>query len=376
MRSIRQADSPCGGKLSGGQILRSIMECAGRDWDCQERLIRSVMKFQAQEYKTGECPSTMKDFPGKGRGLVANRDIKEGEIVGFYPVDWFLNGRDHKGLITGKPEGPIPIQDQHTWSMYQGLCGDGNREHEPENYTKTADEIIENNGIITKMLETYGYTFHGDEMEETDLWRGYQDMCSESWADPRLKHKNDWMNIHFGNDGIFCLNQTKEEYIIKCHDNAQAVQDWRFDDIISNVMLDYVAVALRDIKEGEEISDSYGPDYWWNGRLSKSDEANIDKSNRGKVKKYKAKKKKAEKDRRHAWHTLIQTVVGTYNELPEEHEDYPGPRELWEPEIEGGGITGMTLMIATRTDGSVCLAQNPKVQQHVRDYATRQLQTQ
>ena len=317
LKSLRET---YGGRLPAPAVLRVVMDCALRDHENQRFFIQSVMMAQNDgDWMKDECPVKIADIPGKGRGLVAKRDIKAGELCGIYPVDWVIYGDQHWDYIKKRPREArkdglkLPFEDQHTWSMYNALLGSGDLFNE-ENYKMVEGLIRDNGGIITKELETYGYTSHGKTGPESQRWRGYEDLVSETWAHPKIKHPNPWAIIHMGNDGVYHPGITKEEY--NRENNKHGLKSTNGDSAV-NINLDFISVAVRDIKEGEEIQDSYGENYWFNGIVTKDMEASLDRKNKGRVKKHKAKYKKMDANRKRMWRTLHDTVMSSY---PEEDE--------------------------------------------------------
>jgi hypothetical protein len=322
LQSLRET---YGGRLPAPAVLRAVMDCALRDHENQRFFIKSVMRAQNDEkWCVDECPIKIADIPGKGRGLVAKRDIKEGEIVGLYPVDWVMYGDQHFDYIKKKPNecrkqgGKLPFEDQHTWNMYNALLGTGDLYNE-ENFNLIEGMIRDNDGIITKELETYGYTSHGKTAPENEQWRGYEDLVSETWAHPKIKHPNPWAIIHMGNDGVYYPGITKEEYKAENSRNGLSAIP---GDFAVNINLDFVSIAVRDIKAGEEIQDSYGENYWFNGIVTKDMEATLDRKNKGRVKKHKARYKKMDKDRKESWRTLHDLIMRSYNDEDEIHKIY------------------------------------------------------
>ncbi len=78
--------------------------------------------------------------------------------------------------------------------------------------------------------------------------------------------------------------------------------------------LDFVSVATRDIKKGEEVTTTYGSGYWFHGKVSEHDKAVVDKKNRGRVKKLKNKKKKFQADRLEKWNQFLWRLSETYED--------------------------------------------------------------
>ena len=320
-----------GGSIPPIYILRPLMGCATRNHESQKVMIDSV-QFTQNQPGGDQCPIKVADIPDKGRGLIAKRDIKMGEVVGIYPVDWVMPGELHSKHIQAQPIVPgmkasekrWPFTDAHTWSMYNGLLGHGDP-YNPESAEMIEKEIKENKGVVPKTLETYGYTSHGDPAPETEQWRGSEDLVSECWAHPFVNHKNKWAVIHYGNDGLYKPGITKEEYDADGEKHRQQVlmnESGTTGPQPTNINLDFLCIATRDIAEGEEIQDAYGSNYWFNGVMTKDMEASVDKKNKGKLKKYKAKYKKYDTERKMRWRMLNKLVLSSYDKEDPIHQAY------------------------------------------------------
>jgi hypothetical protein len=341
MKSMREL---YGGRLSAPVVLRMVMEPAMMDHKSQRSFIQSVMRIQNNgDWGKGQCPVKVADIPGKGRGLVAKRDIKEGELVGIYPVDWVIYGDQHQEWIKKQPrERPdmkMPFEDQHTWSMYNGLLGEGDL-YNKENFNMMEQSIRDNEGVITKELETYGYTCLGQEAEDSEKWRGYDDVTSETWAHPKINHPNEWAVIHMGNDGLYTPGMTKDDY-------AELNKGCKTDGPV-NINLDFICIAVRDIKAGEEIQDSYGENYWFNGIVTKDMDACLDRKNKGRVKKFKAKYKKHDETRKGLWKKLHDAILRSYDPEQDIHQLYEEDRLSFHIFVNDDGKTSLGQMLRTQ----------------------------
>lgn len=339
MKSMRELYD---GKLPAPVVLGMVMASAMKDHKAQRTFIQSVMKTQnCGDWGKGQCPVKVAYIPGKGRGIVAKRDIKEGEFVGIYPVDWVIYGDQHYEWIKKQPrerEGlKLPVEDQHTWSMFNGLLGHGDLFNK-ENFDKMEQSIRDNEGVITKELETYGYTCHGQDAQESEKWRGYEDYTSECWACPNIKHPNEWAVIHMGNDGIYNCGMTKDDY--------EKVSEGSKGDV--NINLDFISVAVKDIKAGEEIQDSYGVNYWFNGLVTKDMDACLDRKNKGRVKKYKANYKKHDQKRKGMWKMLHDAVLRSYDPDQDIHQLYEEDRLSFHIYVNDDGKTSLGQMVRTQ----------------------------
>lgn len=343
------------GRLPAPIVLQIVMEPAMKDHKSQRSFIQSVMKTQNQgDWGKGQCPIKVADIPGKGRGLVAKRDIKEGELVGLYPVDWVIYGDQHQEWIKKQPRErngmKLPFEDQHTWSMFNGLLGEGDL-YNKENFNMMEQSIRDNEGVITKELETYGYTCHGQDAEDSEKWRGYDDYTSETWAHPKINHPNEWAVIHMGNDGLYTPGMTKDDYERRAKLNKGP--RWRSSDRKCgpvNINLDFISVAVRDIKAGEEIQDSYGENYWFNGIVTKDMDACLDRKNKGRVKKFKANYKKHDEKRKEMWKMLHDVILRSYDPEQDIHQLYEEDRLSFHIFVNDDGKTSLGQMVRQMND--------------------------
>ena len=103
-----------------------------------------------------------------------------------------------------------------------------------------------------------------------------------------------------------------DEANMKHIDELEKNSDWHEEAV--NTTLEFISVATRNIKKGEEICDTYGGGYWFNGKVNQHQMANLDRSNRGRVKKFKKKRKEFETFRKEAWYQMLDVTAKAYEE--------------------------------------------------------------
>jgi hypothetical protein len=311
----------------GHIIMRSILAIAHRTHEEQEHFIKSVMELQADgDWRKGECPCEI-GATKYGKGIIATKDITAGDVIGIYPVDLYMPGSLYHKMVDSKPHfsaddgvaptKAFPFMDQHVWGVFTANLGITNP-HEPESDVFIRESIVDNGGILPQKLESYGYTCHGAKLPVDQQWRdNFDDYVTEGWAHPDIKHKNEWALIHMGNDGLFNKDtmESVEDYDeanMKHIDELEKNSDWHEEAV--NTTLEFISVATRNIKKGEEICDTYGGEYWFNGKVNQHQMANLDRSNRGRVKKFKKKRKEFETFRKEAWYQMLDVTAKSYEE--------------------------------------------------------------
>lgn len=143
-----------------------------------------------------------------GRGLYASCDCRKGDLLTCYPGD---------ALVI------IPDSDKEDWTILWG-------------------DHVEEEHAIDKLM---GYILHAvqDEYGVVGL--------------PSLDQDPAYAG-HFANDGASeppVSTEALAPYVIESSERANAMhKDWMSSHMVT--------VATRDIKEGEEIFVTYGPEYW------------------------------------------------------------------------------------------------------------------
>jgi len=182
-----------------------------------------------------------------GKGLFASRDIKRGELIAYYPMDWVADSH----LCPIQDNGDPYSTEQQKWICIQNgaIIGYGNP-NMPDDAERIMNENREAAGGVSNRLMDYGYSFAG------------QDGYVHIWGDPECKHKNSWFRGHIINDGAYHKGQTQDGYD-KMFQEAQCGDANKI-----NCRLSTRITADRDIKKGEEILTAYGSDYWFGGIMS------------------------------------------------------------------------------------------------------------
>ena len=183
-----------------------------------------------------------------GEGLFATRDIKQGELISYYPMDWVSDSR------LCPPQGddkPYSLSHQK-WicSQNAGIIGYGNDYDKQGNPQRIIKELRESEGRMTHRINDYGFSFSGD------------DGSVHIWGDPLAKQPNSWFRGCMINDGAYFVGQTPEGY--RKEFMKMTVND---KDSKCNTRLSTRMIASRDIKKGEEIFTVYGEQYWFGGAL-------------------------------------------------------------------------------------------------------------
>lgn len=183
-----------------------------------------------------------------GNGLFASRDIKQGELISYYPMDWVS---DSHLCPTNDNNEPYSI-DQQKWICIQnaGIIGYGNPHDKQGNPERILKELREAEGRMTHRINDYGFSFSGED--------GYVHI----WGDPLTKQPNSWFRGCIANDGGYFIGQTPEGY--RKEFMKMTVND---KNSKCNTLLNTRMTATRDIKKGEEILTIYGEDYWFGGSI-------------------------------------------------------------------------------------------------------------
>ncbi len=226
-----------------------------------------------------------------GKGVFATRDIKKGELIAYYPMDWVS---DSRLCPSNNQDEPYSI-DHQKWICIQnaGIIGYGNPHDKQGNPERILAELREAEGRMTHRINDYGFSFAGED--------GYVHI----WGDPLVNQPNSWFRGCMINDGGYFVGQTPEGY--KKEFLKMELGD---SDSKCNTKLSTRMIASRDIKEGEELLTIYGCEYWFGGAMTQEgDEKPIDedcnyqphdaivirdafnKCNKGQKKKAKEKKK-------------------------------------------------------------------------------------
>jgi len=252
-----------------------------------------------------EAPTVIKNSK-YGRGVFASKDIKKGDLIAYYPMDWVSDS-------TLCPKNEKPFTDgEIKWICLQnaGVLGYGNPYDKQGNPQRILDELYEAEGRITPRINDYGFSFASD------------DGAVHIWGDPLCEQPNSWFRGCLINDGAYHPKQTEEGYM-------KEFEKMGYSKLLSkcNTRLATRMIASRDIKKGEEILTYYGEEYWFGKGQVRDGKGNCDHNcrhhvvnltSKGQKKKAKDKKKRQQ---------LVQNA--TFKELRE------GLLQRAQNEIEG-----------------------------------------
>ncbi len=224
-----------------------------------------------------------------GRGVFASRDIKEGELIAYYPMDWVS---DTKLYPKKKDNKTSYSTDQMKWICLQnaGIIGYGNPYDKAGNPERIMKELREEEGRMAHRINDYGFSFSS------------KDGGVHIWGDPLCHQPNSWFRGCIVNDGAYHTDQTKEGY---CKEFNDMVMCRRFSKC--NTRLSTRMTATRNIKKGEEIMTVYGEDYWFGGGENTEEGGDrqwfsrhhlLNLKSKGQKKKFKALKKAMVKNQR------------------------------------------------------------------------------
>lgn len=149
---------------------------------------------------------------GGGRGLFANCDCREGDLLTCYPGDALV-------FADGDNEEDWKIQ----WADHVDVMYRSNELHEDQR------------GYVVQATDDVGIFGHS-QLDKDSAYLG-----------------------HFCNDGATSIPTSTEElasYVLESQDGANASHEGLCND--SHM----VTVAIKPIRKGQEVFVSYGPDYW------------------------------------------------------------------------------------------------------------------
>lgn len=222
----------------------------------QEELIRrTILSTRLLHLNLNRSRLAESTLDGAGRGLFATENIGEGEIITCYPGDALF-------CDYSEEETEVDYEDDDEDSHYADKVARW-REHvrtlspiwgEHVNVKGRMEKDAVNDGIEESSippLTSYAvsvddvYTVMG--MPNLDKDPAYYGHFANDGAGHLILEKG---------DGSMGVEECISEYFIESIDVSNAMQR------PLDGGLHMVAVALRDIKDGEEILMTYGPDYW------------------------------------------------------------------------------------------------------------------
>ena len=204
------------------------------------------------------APSKIK---GAGRGLFAAEDIKKGHVITCYPGDALL--REPPSLDIDEEE-YFDIEEDDYEAMDEVVLWGS---HVPQS-ERWDDDVVFDGSESKPPLTSYAVTVNDEysvmghpEIDTDPAYSGhfandgaghlaYQMPGSASTIEASLELGLDTESSEFG------VEDNIAAYVLKSLDIANAIHQPIADE------LHMITVARRDIKKGEEIMVTYGPDYW------------------------------------------------------------------------------------------------------------------
>ena len=206
---------------------------------------------------------------GAGRGLFAIEDIKEGSVITCYPGDALLcelpsteedddEGEDDLSSFDFDNDENEAVDEVVLWGQ-----------HIPQNDKWDDDTVFdgsESNPPLTSYAVTTNdvYSVMGHpNLDDNPAYIGHfandgaGHLAYESPDSPRNIEASLELGLDTDSDDEFGVEDNIAAYVLKSFDVANAMHQPLDDDEFH-----MVTVAIRDIKEGEEILVTYGPDYW------------------------------------------------------------------------------------------------------------------
>lgn len=206
------------------------------------------------------------NIEGGGRGLFATEDIKEGDVITCYPGDALLcelpstEDESDEGDSFDFEDGEIEAVDEvvlwgthvpkdHRWDDNTVFDGSESESKPPlTSYAVTTNDVYSVMGHPS-LDENPAYLGHFANDGAGHL--AYEMPDSPRNIEASLELGLDTESSEFGAEDNIAA------YVLKSFDVANAMHQPLDDDEFH-----MVTVAIRDIKKGEEILVTYGPDYW------------------------------------------------------------------------------------------------------------------
>jgi hypothetical protein len=301
-----------------------------------------------------EAPTILKNTK-YGRGVFASRDIKRGDLIAYYPMDWVSDSK----LVPKQKDTNTETfsEEQLKWICLQnaGIIGYGNPYDEQGNPERILQELRESEGRMCSRINDYGFSFASD------------DGSVHIWGDPLVNQPNSWFRGCMINDGAYNPKQTEEGYYKEFMNMARGLRVSKCNTRLATRM-----TASRDIKKGEEILTVYGKDYWFGGASDQEGE-NIEKFNwnsrhnalnlksRGQKKKFKAKKKEMAKTQNEGFEMFRRGLLERLQE-GEYYEGFDGNKwrvVILEVKMIQGGRFSLDAVVCKGNDGNEWIDGHP-----------------
>ena len=206
---------------------------------------------------------------GAGRGLFATEDIKEGSVITCYPGDALLcelpstqedeneEGEDDVSKFDFDDDENEAVDEVVLWGQHVPINNrwdddtvfDGSKSNPPlTSYAVTTNDVYSVMGH-PELDDNPAYIGHFANDGAGHL--AYESPDSPRNIDASLELGLDTDSDEFG------VEDNIAAYVLKSFDVANAMHQPLDEDEFH-----MVTVAIRDIKKGEEILVTYGPDYW------------------------------------------------------------------------------------------------------------------
>ena len=265
-----------------------------------------------------EAPTEIKNTK-YGRGVFASRDIKKGDLISYYPMDWVA---DSTLCPMNVRDGHHPHAENLKWICIQnaGIVGYGNPYDKKGNPQRIINELREAEGRMTPRINDYGFSF------------GEDDEVVHIWGDPLCDQPNSWFRGCLINDGAYDFKKTKEDYDKEFQNMIHGLRISKCNTRLATRM-----VASRDIKKGEEILTAYGEGYWYSkGETASGDERGeesakhncrhhcLNLKTKGQKKKAKEKKKAQQDAQNDTFAVMREHLAKSCHEDQENYEGFDG----------------------------------------------------
>ncbi|KAL7492429.1 hypothetical protein ACHAWT_002112 [Skeletonema menzelii] len=210
------------------------------------------------------------EIEGAGRGLFAAEDIKEGDVITCYPGDALLcelpsTEDDAEGQGQDEGDSSFGFDDDETEAVDEVVLWG---QHVPKGDRWDDDTVFDgsdSNPPLTSYAVTTNdvYSVMGHpSLDDNPAYIGHfaNDGAGHLAYEMPDSPRNIEASLELGLDtesGDFGVEDNIAAYVLKSFDVANAMHQ-----PLDNDEFHMVTVAIRDIKKGEEILVTYGPDYW------------------------------------------------------------------------------------------------------------------
>ncbi|KAK1733126.1 hypothetical protein QTG54_016264 [Skeletonema marinoi] len=203
------------------------------------------------------------EIEGAGRGLFATEDIKEGDVITCYPGDALLC--ELPSTDEGGEGDPFDLEDDENEAVDEVVLWG---RHVPKGDRWDDDTVFDGSkssppltSYAVTMSDVYSVMGH-PSLDDNPAYIGHfaNDGAGHLAYEMPDSPRNIEASLELGLDtesSEFGVEDNIAAYVLKSFDVANAMHQPVDDDEFH-----MVTVAIRDIKKGEEILVTYGPDYW------------------------------------------------------------------------------------------------------------------